>query len=199
VLKSSWAISPVNVELKTSISDISSISIITRSMMMETEGIYEILVFSSKLTWLIAWEGFSTRWLWILEHNYQSNNIPCNWVNTECNSWALLNDDGAPCNSHLICALLCAYNDYIFNLLWSVTWFHVIVYFNTGLKFYCSELYVWNHNRFQSEVIECIIVVQYTSLCLNQRVVQLYVLFLIWSSPVRIRPYVCGFICRLER
>jgi hypothetical protein len=58
VLKSSRAINHVNVELKTNVSEISSVSIAT--LMMETAEISETLISNSTLTWLIAPEEFST-------------------------------------------------------------------------------------------------------------------------------------------
>jgi hypothetical protein len=72
VLKSSLAISHVNVELKTNVSEISSVFIIRvdvgsdhmplylSTLLMETNKISETLVFNSTLTWLIARENYST-------------------------------------------------------------------------------------------------------------------------------------------
>jgi hypothetical protein len=62
VLKSSWAISCVTVELKINISELSSVSIIrvdvvwsfTTILTMEPKEISETLVFKSTLIWLMA-------------------------------------------------------------------------------------------------------------------------------------------------
>jgi hypothetical protein len=55
MLKSSQAISRVNVDLKTNVSEISIIR------MTETEMIFKTSIFNSTLTWLIAQDDYSTR------------------------------------------------------------------------------------------------------------------------------------------
>jgi hypothetical protein len=54
-IKPYWAISRLNVELKTNVSETSSVF-----LMMETELVFETLVFDSTLTRLIAREDFIT-------------------------------------------------------------------------------------------------------------------------------------------